>query len=85
VDACRERSGGHSLFIRQKKVSKERAIAGKLPFGFALKWALKREMKQTRLRLRQVSFLIRFNTHFSASFHAHSSVRDHHFICGDML
>jgi hypothetical protein len=27
-------------------------------------------MKQTRLRLRQVSFLIRFNTHFSASFHA---------------
>jgi hypothetical protein len=43
----------------------------KLPFGFASKSASKREMKQTRLRLRQVSFLVRFDGDFDASFQAH--------------
>jgi hypothetical protein len=58
-------------FLCFAKESKQRkASAGKLPFGFAPKSAVKREMKQTRLRLRQVSFLIRFTADFDASFQA---------------
>jgi hypothetical protein len=34
-------------------------------------------MKQTRLRLRQVSFLIRFTADFDASFRAHLGRRYH--------
>jgi hypothetical protein len=55
-------------FAKERKQRK--ASAGKLPFGYASKSAIKREMKQTRLRLRQVSFLIRFIADFDASFQA---------------
>jgi hypothetical protein len=66
-------------FLCFAKESKQRkASAGKLPFGFAPKSAIKREMKQTRLRLRQVSFLIRFTTDFDASFQAQFVRRDFH-------
>ena len=56
-----------------KESNQRKASAGKLPFGFASKYAVKREMKKTRLRLRQFSFLIRFTAHFDASFQAQSS------------
>jgi hypothetical protein len=41
-----------------------------LPFGFPLKLQTKREMKHTRLRLRQISFLIRFVSNLSGSLQA---------------
>jgi hypothetical protein len=62
-------------FAKERKQRK--ATAGKLPFGFASKYAVKREMKQTRLRLRQVSFLIRFTAYFDASFQAQFVRRDY--------
>jgi len=66
-----------TYFLCFAKESKQRkASAGKLPFGFASKSAVKREMKKTRLRLRQFSFLIRFIADFDASFQAQFVRRD---------
>jgi hypothetical protein len=73
-------------FLCFAKESKQRkASAGKLPCGFALKSEPKREMKKTRLRLRQFSFLIRFTSDFNASFQAQCVRRDLIFFLGAML
>jgi hypothetical protein len=65
-----------TFFASPKKGKQRKASAGKLPFGYASKSAVKREMKKTRLRLRQFSFLIRFTAYFDASFQAQCVRRD---------
>jgi hypothetical protein len=52
-----------TFFASAKKVSKESRARDVAPSGCPPQWQSKREMKQTRLRLRQVSFLIRFDRH----------------------
>ena len=44
--------------------------------GYPQKWAVKRETRQTRLRLKHVSFLVRFATRFCGDIQAEPLGRD---------
>jgi hypothetical protein len=63
-----------TFFASPKESKQRKASARRLPFGFPLKKQVKREVKQTRLRLRQVSLLIRFACFFNGSLQAQFKV-----------
>jgi len=66
-----------TFFVSPKKVTQEKRARDAAPSGSPLKRCGKRETKQTRLRLRQVSFLIRFPHLLSGSLKAQLLQRHH--------
>src|SRR5438876_542816 len=62
--SCHQAGGGPAAtyfsLLRQRKVSKRKATAQPLPFGFPFAHRKKWEMSETRLRLKQRTFLIHF-------------------------